>query len=85
MTIKKDIDGLLWKQCYYKQIEEYRRGIKKTTGLVDNEKSKSMAEQHLLRLTSAFIKFLIDSMANYQDLLQRVRLAFAFKLYLTFN
>lgn len=71
-SIKKDIDGLLWKQCYYKQIEEYRRGIKKTSGLVDQEKTRALAEQHLLKLTAAFLKFLNDAVSNYQDLLQRL-------------
>jgi hypothetical protein len=74
-AIKKDIDGLMWKQCFYKQIEEYRRSIKKTSLLIAEGGQSPMTEkarQHLIKLTTFFFKFLTDSLAIYQDMLAKV-------------
>lgn len=72
---KKDIDGLLWKQCYYKQIEEFRRSIKKTTTIIEENTSPSFVEKaqaHLLKLTGAFLKFLTDALSAYQEFMLQV-------------
>ena len=33
----RDIDGLLWKTCFYKQIEEYRRSLLKHSKLCNTK------------------------------------------------
>lgn len=68
----KDVHGLLWKQGFYKQIEEFRRSIQKTMQIVEGGADSGIIMQekakiHLLRLSSAMHKFLTDSATFYQD------------------
>lgn len=76
----KDIDAMLWKQCFYKQIEEFRRSIRKTMQVIEGDGRElnfivsDKAKQHLGRLTSAFSRFLLDSSVFYQDILKQVYL-----------
>jgi hypothetical protein len=66
----KDIDGLLWKSSFYKQIQEYRKSISKTL-LIIEEKNNFLekAKLHLIKLNSVFIKYLSDAVVFYQDLM----------------
>jgi hypothetical protein len=74
---------LLWKQCFYRQIEEYRRSIRKTVQLLEqtepnpanaaNMSTIEKAKAHLARLTAVFSKFLSDASTFYQELMLQVR------------
>ena len=72
LNVKKDIDSMLWKTCYYRQIEEFRASIKKTTSIIENANDIILTEKataHLSKLTVALMKFLADAISSYQDLL----------------
>lgn len=74
----KDIHTALWKTCFYKQIDEYRRSLKKTKGIIDqksNPEQHEKASVHLMHLIAAFSKFLSDSIAWYQEFLLQVMLS----------
>lgn len=58
----KDIDEVLWKQCFYRQIEDYRKSIRKTVQLLDqsnattpnaNNSNKSANNSATATLTSS--------------------------------
>ena len=73
----KDVDGMLWRYCFYTQIVQYRRSIRKTLDVIDKIGRQSQAHldkanAHLLHLNNAFKKFLVDSTMFYQELLQQV-------------
>ena len=78
-SLSKDVDTLLWKSCFYKQIDEYRKSIKRTIDIIDNDDGNNIdttssvlldkAKLHLLKLTAVFNNFLADSIAFYQDLM----------------
>ena len=77
MKEKKDIDALLWKNCFYKQIEDFRRSVRKNSSTLGNmtaandplvEKQKFL----IAKIVSAFITFLADSSTFYQDMMLEV-------------
>ena len=35
--VGKDVDSALWKHCFYRQIEEYRKSIRKTVQIIENQ------------------------------------------------
>eukprot|EP01038_Epipyxis_sp_PR26KG_P008246 gene8246-11160_t len=79
MEDKKDIDGSLWKFCFYKQIEEFRRSIRNYAGQIENSKQFpnnsatslpiDKLKAYLGKLTASFIQFLADSIIFYQTLM----------------
>ena len=81
----KDVDGMVWKQCFYRQIEEYRKSIRKTTQIIDQESREvdtttpavvnpisEKARLHLAKLHTAFAKLLSDATSFYQDCMLKV-------------
>jgi hypothetical protein len=78
-TYVKDVDTMLWKQCFYKPIEEYRRNIKRVlqiASLVATDSSQKQAVEkaklHLARLSTALSNFIIESQDFYQELMNNV-------------
>lgn len=80
---KRDIHGLLWKTCFYKQIEEYRHSIRGHSNKLNSlyaEQSMGMfkakeiefEQAYLNRLTLSFVQYLNDSVVFYQRLLSDV-------------
>ena len=82
----RDITGLLWKTCFYKQIGEFRGSLRKHANQLD-ALSQQVREQpsieeirireqqeriYVSRLTQAFLKFLSDSIAFYQKMIAEV-------------
>jgi len=83
---KRDIHGLLWKTCFYKQIEEYRQSIRGHSNKLNSlfvEQSMGMfkakeiefEQAYLNRLTLSFVQYLNDSMMFYQRMLSDVSLS----------
>ena len=76
-NILLDIHGKLWKHCFYNQIEEYRKGIKKTTAAITAQDALSLqlqerARHHLIKLSSAFQTFLSEASLFYNDFLTQL-------------
>lgn len=77
---KKDVDGLLWKTCFYKSIEEFRKSLRVHSTHLERLSHQigvdfELLEQERLfisRLTQDFIRFLTDSIAFYQKLMVEV-------------
>ena len=73
-SIGKDIHGILWKQGFYKQIDDFRKSIQKTIQIIEgNDDATAIikkAKMHLLRLSSALFSYLNDSSLFYQDFLK---------------
>ena len=80
---KRDIHGLLWKTCFYKQIEEYRHSIRGHSNKLNSlyaEQSMGMfkakeiefEQAYLNRLTLSFVQYLNDSVVFYQRMLSDV-------------
>eukprot|EP01041_Mallomonas_annulata_P012893 gene12893-27194_t len=77
----KGIDTILWKQCFYKSIEGYRRNIKKFSVYLEDERKVAFASkgqvtpkyekaQYLLIQNSSKLQsFLHESSVFYQSLL----------------
>ena len=68
----KDIQGSLWKQGFYKRIEEFRSSIQKTIHIIEGNVDTTVilqekAKIHLIKLSSSFFNFLTDSLQFYQD------------------
>jgi hypothetical protein len=81
LAATKNIDNILWKHCFYRTIEDYRKRIRMLTQEIERMQSSislnhiiSESEQNLLRLGMAYNKFLSDSMTYYQELLVAVSL-----------
>eukprot|EP01035_Chromulina_nebulosa_P029542 gene29542-39162_t len=70
---KKDVDTQMWKNCFYKQIEDFRRSIRKNSSDLSNtQPSDPRIEKqrfYLVQLTTALISFLSDSTVFYQDMM----------------
>lgn len=70
---KRDVDGLLWKNCFYKRIEEFRRSLKKHTPELNQLTPYTAAyDKHCLflsKLSFSFKSFLSESVAFYQEMM----------------
>ena len=75
-----DMHSSLWKNCFYNQIEDYRKSIRKcfaTATLPTGDKDESKVDaatverskHHLARLTMSFSKFLSDGIIFYTDMM----------------
>ena len=77
-----DVHGMLWSQCFYKQIEEFRRSIRKHANAIAedeapaasatvprDEEAALKARHHFVRLVSTYTKLLSSSFVFYQDLM----------------
>ena len=80
-----DVHGMLWSQCFYKQIEEFRRSIRKHASALaeDNdatalgmsvaaardEEAVVKARHHFVRLVTTYTKLLTTSFVFYQELM----------------
>jgi hypothetical protein len=81
IVLRKSIDSMLWKNCFHKKIEEYRKEIKKLTAVLDvkyedrqgrkvaQSFSQYKSEEKLLQLSSALEQFLAQASAFYQQLI----------------
>ena len=76
---KKDVDTQMWKNCFYKQIEDFRRSIRKNSSDLSNSQlSDPRVEKqrfYLVQLTTALISFLSDSTVFYQDMMLEVNIS----------
>jgi Telomerase activating protein Est1 len=77
----KDVDSALWKQCFYRQIEEYRKSIRKTVQIIESSDNATStnpmiekAKSHLAKLNSAFSHFLSGSMTFFQETMLKVNI-----------
>ena len=81
---KKDVDTQMWKNCFYKQIEDFRRSIRKNSSDLSNtQPSDPRIEKqrfYLVQLTTALISFLSDSTVFYQDMMLEVNIYLDFYL-----
>ena len=79
----KSIDGMLWKLCYHKQIEQYRLGIKQIVSAIENTPlSKAedssvqvkidKAKRKLFKLREGLKLFLIEAILFYQEFMQQL-------------
>lgn len=77
-----DVHGMLWSQCFYKQIEEFRRSIRKHANTIAEDEAPAAAmpgprddegalkaRHHFVRLVSTYTKLLCSSFVFYQDLM----------------
>ena len=72
----KDIDGQLWKSCWYRRIEEYRKTIKKHTQVMDKDKDKpEIVEKyraHIANVNAGFGRFLSMAATSYQEMMLKL-------------
>ena len=72
----KDIDGQLWKSCWYRRIEEYRKTIKKHTQVMDKDKDKpEIVEKyraHIANVNAGFGRFLNMAATSYQEMMLKL-------------
>eukprot|EP00624_Nannochloropsis_granulata_P003797 evm.model.NODE_29163_length_12829_cov_16.997583.3 len=70
----KDMDQSLWKTCFYRKIEEFRKMIRKYAAAASNAESKAMAHKaraELHAVCAAFGEFIAEALTFYQDLMGR--------------
>jgi len=73
----KDMDQSLWKTCFYRKIEEFRKKIRKYAAAASNAESKAMAHKaraELHAVCAAFGEFIAEALTFYQDLMGRYEL-----------
>ncbi len=74
----KSIDCMLWKLCYYKQIEQYRLGIKQIVSAIEDTSLSTVedsviqakidkAKRKLFKLRKGLKVFLIEAILFYQE------------------
>lgn len=77
---RKDIIGQLWKTCFYKQIEDFRKAIKnakvKHDSLLRGPSPAALQDvrRHLSSLSHEFLLFLSDCIRYFQKLMGEVGL-----------
>lgn len=64
-------EGSLWKLCFYKRIDEFRRALAKSHEQISDPAKSVAAEQVLAATTREFSRFLDKSAAFYLAFLQR--------------
>lgn len=74
LTATKNLDNMLWKHCFYKTIEDYKKKIKNLSNAIEKQtvgydEVVTEEQQTLVKLGTYYNKFLCDSMTFYQDLL----------------
>ena len=69
---KKDIIGQMWKSCFYKQIEEFRKIIKKCKTQLEVNRDNVALKNHHALLHKEFSSFLSDSLRWFQKLMNEV-------------
>jgi len=70
----KDMDQSLWKTCFYRKIEEFRKMIRKYAAAASNAESKAMAHKaraELHAVCASFGEFIAEALTFYQDLMGR--------------
>jgi len=69
----KDVDVQLWKTCWYRRIEDYRKSIKKHSHALettrDNEELVLKLRAHLAQLNAKLAQLLSSAAAFYQDMM----------------
>jgi hypothetical protein len=76
----KDMDQSLWKTCFYRKIEEFRKQIRRLAAAassVDNKASCQKARAELHDVCTAFGDFIADAIGFYQDLMGRYERLYA--------
>lgn len=61
----KEIEQALWKPCFYKRIEDFRRRIRKYASASSSDRS---VREHFARVSTEFQQFLSESSAFYDHL-----------------
>ncbi|KAJ0394112.1 hypothetical protein ATCC90586_003977 [Pythium insidiosum] len=61
----REIEQVLWKPCFYKRIEDFRRRIRKYATASANDRS---VREHFARVSAEFQAFLNDASAFYESL-----------------
>eukprot|EP00602_Paraphysomonas_sp_CaronLab_P008505 CAMPEP_0185027480 /NCGR_PEP_ID=MMETSP1103-20130426/12565_1 /TAXON_ID=36769 /ORGANISM="Paraphysomonas bandaiensis, Strain Caron Lab Isolate" /LENGTH=965 /DNA_ID=CAMNT_0027561495 /DNA_START=178 /DNA_END=3072 /DNA_ORIENTATION=+ len=76
IAYSKNVDNTLWKHCFYRKIEDYRKRIRGITSLIDNGTEEGIRieeqKQNLLRLSTSFNRFLCESALFYENLLVKL-------------
>ncbi|KAF0701405.1 Aste57867_8107 [Aphanomyces stellatus] len=61
----KEVEQVLWKPCFYKRIEDFRRRIRKYASQSGNDRA---LREHFFKLSSEFQTFLDEAAAYYERL-----------------
>ena len=75
VSMEKDIHALLWKQCFYKEIDIYRKKLRELdsemTQMVGKSKTidSNMIKINIMRATDSFGKYLDDAIVFYTELM----------------
>ncbi|KAF4137604.1 Est1 DNA/RNA binding domain [Phytophthora infestans] len=62
---KKEVEQALWKPCFYRRIEDFRRRIRKYAAAAQGDRN---VREHFARVSSEFQQFLTDSAVFYAHL-----------------
>ncbi|ETV94068.1 hypothetical protein H310_12100 [Aphanomyces invadans] len=65
VAASKETEQVLWKPCFYKRIEDFRRRIRKYASQSGNDKS---VRDHFFKLSGEFQSFLDEAAAYYERL-----------------
>lgn len=76
----KEIEQNLWKNIFYKMIEEYRKRIRKYVTLIKNKQEKPSTKEELQKVADSFRGFLKQTTKFYLDLIDRFQKTFHLKL-----
>lgn len=64
--------GLMWKNCFYKNIEQFRKSLKVLKAQFDINSLNDKLANHAARLAQEFLAFLNDSSGFISDLMKNV-------------
>ena len=75
VSMEKDIHALLWKQCYYKEIDIYRKKLRELElsmtqpGNNGRNIESNLIKINIMRTTDAFGKYLDEAIMFYTELM----------------
>ncbi|TMW58237.1 hypothetical protein Poli38472_011825 [Pythium oligandrum] len=61
----RELEQVLWKPCFYKRIEDFRRRIRKYASAPSTDRT---VREHFARVSNEFQEFLTDASAFYENL-----------------
>lgn len=80
IATQKNIDNILWKHCYYRNIEAYRKKIRQLSTILEKPYTRTPANdaqfheyrQNLMKVSSILNQYLSQSAAFYESLLMQL-------------
>lgn len=80
IATQKNIDNILWKHCYYRNIEAYRKKIRQLSTILEKPYTRTPItdaqyheyRQNLMKMSASLNQYLSQSAAFYENFLMKL-------------